>query len=169
MGLFTIASTACGIAPSAGFLVGARVAQGAAAALLMPQVLAIINTVYTGAYRAKAFNAYGMAIGFGGVFGQLIGGALIRADIAGLGWRSIFLINVPVGIVALMLTPRLVPESRAAGGARLDLIGTVLVTLGLTAIVLPLVQGQQQGWPAWTFVCLAAAVPLLGAFALYQR
>jgi EmrB/QacA subfamily drug resistance transporter len=169
MGLFTAASAACGVAPSAGFLVGARVAQGLAAALLMPQVLAIINTVYTGEHRARAFNAYGMAIGFGGVFGQLIGGVLIRADVAGLGWRSIFLINVPVGIAALVLTPRLVPESRATGGARLDLVGAVLVTLGLTAIVFPLVQGQHQGWPAWTWLCLAAAVPLLGVFALHQR
>ncbi|HXA61539.1 MAG TPA: MFS transporter [Streptosporangiaceae bacterium] len=168
MGLFTLASAACGMAPTAGFLVGGRVAQGLAAALLMPQVLAIINTVYTGEHRAKAFNGYGMAIGLGAVFGQLIGGALIKADVAGLGWRSIFLINVPVGIVAVALTPRLVPESRAAGGARLDLVGTVLVTLGLTAIVLPLVEGRQQGWPEWTWLCLAAAVPLLGSFALYQ-
>ncbi|MBC6456397.1 MFS transporter [Actinomadura sp. HBU206391] len=169
MGLFTLASAACGAAPTAGFLVGARVAQGMAAALLMPQVLAIINTVYTGEHRARAFNAYGMAIGFGGVFGQLIGGVLIRADLAGLGWRSIFLINVPVGIVALALAPRLVPESRAAGGARVDLAGAALVTLGLTAIVFPLVQGRYEGWPAWTWLCLAAAVPLLGAFALQQR
>jgi EmrB/QacA subfamily drug resistance transporter len=167
--LFTVASAACGVAPTAGFLVAARVLQGAAAALLMPQVLAIINTVYTGEHRAKAFNAYGLAIGFGGVFGQLIGGTLIKVDIAGLGWRSIFLINVPVGALAVALTPRLVPESRAAHGARLDLVGTVLVTLGLVAIVLPLVQGRQQGWPEWTWLCLAAAAPLLAGFALYQQ
>jgi EmrB/QacA subfamily drug resistance transporter len=169
LGLFTVASAACGLAPSAGFLILARVAQGAAAALLMPQILAIINTVYTGTRRAKAFTAYGMTIGFGAVFGQLIGGVLIKLDVAGLGWRSIFLINVPIGVAAVALAPRLVPESRAAGGARLDLVGTVLVSLGLVAIVLPLVEGQQQGWPSWTFGCLAAAVPLLGAFVLYQR
>jgi EmrB/QacA subfamily drug resistance transporter len=169
MGLFTVFSAACGLAPTAGFLVGARVAQGMAAALLMPQVLAIINTVYTGEHRARAFNAYGMAIGFGGVFGQLIGGVLIRADLAGLGWRSIFLINVPVGVAAMALTPRLVPESRSTGGARLDLTGAVLVTLGLTAIVFPLVQGGHEGWPPWTWVCLAAAVPLLTVFVLHQR
>ncbi|OPG12343.1 MFS transporter [Microbispora sp. GKU 823] len=168
LAVFTLASAACGEAPSAGFLVGARVVQGAGAALLMPQVLAIINTLYTGAHRTKAFNAYGMALGFGGVFGQLIGGALIRADIAGLGWRSIFLINVPVGAVTLLLTRRLIPESRATG-ARLDLTGAALVCLGLVAIVYPLVQGQQQGWPAWTWLCLAAAVALLAAFALHQR
>ncbi|GAA4617094.1 MFS transporter [Actinoallomurus liliacearum] len=166
---FTLASAACGEAPTAGFLIGARVAQGLGAALLMPQVLAIINTVYTGEHRAKAFNAYGVAMGFGGVFGQLIGGILIKTDIAGLGWRTIFLINVPVGVAALALVPRLVPESRSAAGARLDLAGTVLVSLGLVAIVFPLVQGREQGWPMWTWECLGAAAVLLTAFALYQR
>jgi EmrB/QacA subfamily drug resistance transporter len=169
---FTAASAACGLAPGAGFLIGARVAQGVAAALLMPQVLGIINTVYTGPHRARAFTAYGVAIGFGGVFGQLIGGALIRLDVAGLGWRSIFLINVPIGVLAVAVTRRLVPlirpAARPAGGSRLDLPGVVLVALGLVAVVYPLVQGQQAGWPAWTWLCLAASVPLLGGFALYQ-
>ncbi|GAA2306184.1 MFS transporter [Nonomuraea roseoviolacea subsp. roseoviolacea] len=169
LAFFTLASAACGAAPTAGFLIGARIAQGVGAALLMPQVLAIVNTAYTGERRARAFNAYGVAMGFGGVFGQLIGGVLINADIAGLGWRTIFLINVPVGAVALALIPRLVPETRAAGGARLDLAGTVLVSLGLVAIVYPLVQGREQGWPAWTWLCLGAAVVLLAAFALRQR
>lgn len=100
LGLFTLASAACGLAPNAGTLVAGRVVQGVAAALLMPQVLAIINTVYTGARRARAFSAYGVAVGLGAVFGQLIGGLLIRADVAGLGWRSIFLINVPIGLAA---------------------------------------------------------------------
>ncbi|MDR0344728.1 MAG: MFS transporter [Nocardiopsaceae bacterium] len=169
LGLFTLASAACGLAPSAGVLIAARVVQGAGAAMLMPQILGIISTLYTGAQRARAFTAYGMAIGFGAVFGQLIGGVLIRLDPAGLGWRSIFLINVPVGVAAVAMALRLVPETRAPRAARLDLIGTVLVSLGLVAIVLPLVEGQQQGWPAWTFGCLAASVPLLGGFGLYQR
>ena len=169
LALFTLASAACGVAPSAGFLVAARVVQGAAAALLMPQIMAIINTVYTGPARAKAFTAYGMTVGFGAVFGQLVGGVLIKLDLAGLGWRSIFLINIPIGVAAVALAPRLLPESRAPGGGRLDLIGSALVSLGLVAIVLPLVEGQQQGWPVWGFLCMAAAVPLLGGFALHQR
>jgi EmrB/QacA subfamily drug resistance transporter len=167
--LFTVASAACGLSPTAGFLVGARVVQGAAAAMSMPQVLGIINSTYTGAHRAKAFTAYAMAIGFGAVFGQLIGGILINLDVAGLGWRSIFLINVPVGLAAAILAPRLVPESKAPVAARIDLVGTALVSLGLVAIVLPLVEGQQESWPAWTWGCLAASVPLLSSFALYQR
>ena len=169
LGLFTLASAACGLAPSAGFLVAARVVQGGAAALLMPQILAIINTSFTGPARARAFTAYGMTVGFGAVFGQLVGGVLIKVDLAGLGWRSIFLINIPIGLAAVALAPRLLPESRAAGGGRIDLVGAVLVTLGLVAIVLPLVEGQQQGWPTWVFVSLAASIPLLAAFALHQR
>ena len=167
--LFTVASAACGLAPNAGFLVGARVVQGAAAALAMPQILGIINATYSGPQRIKAFTAYGMTVGFGSVFGQLIGGILIQLNIAGLGWRSIFLINVPIATAAAILAPRVIPESRAQGAARLDLVGAFLAAAGLVAIVLPLVEGQQQGWPAWTFGCLAASVPLLGGFALYQR
>ncbi|MFI7431199.1 MFS transporter [Micromonospora sp. NPDC049836] len=162
LGLFTLASAACGLAPSAAVLVGGRVLQGAAAALLMPQVLAIINTVYTGARRVRAFSAYGVAVGLGAVFGQLVGGLLIRADLAGLGWRSIFLINVPVGLAAMAASRRLVPESRSATGAGLDLVGTVLVTVGLVAIVYPLVAAAPAGW------CLAA-LPPLAAFAWHQR
>jgi EmrB/QacA subfamily drug resistance transporter len=162
LALFTLASAGCGLAPTAGLLVAGRVVQGVAAALLMPQVLAIINTVYTGARRVRAFSAYGIAVGLGAVFGQLIGGLLIRADVAGLGWRSIFLINVPIGVAAVAAGRRLVPESRAATGARLDLAGAVLVTLGLVAVVYPLVAAEPVGW-------CALAVPPLAAFALYQR
>ena len=117
LGLFTLASAACGLAPSAGFLVAARVVQGGAAALLMPQILAIINTTFTGPARARAYTAYGMTVGFGAVFGQLIGGILIKVDLAGLGWRSIFLINIPIGVAVVALAPRLLPESRAPGPA----------------------------------------------------
>lgn len=169
LAVFTLASAACGLAPNAGFLVGGRVLQGLSAAMLAPQVLAIINIVYTGRHRVVAFNAFGLSMGFGGVFGQLIGGLLIQADIAGAGWRTIFLINVPVGVAALAVLRRLVPESRAEGRARLDLPGTLLVTASLVAVVLPLVEGQQLGWPTWTWVCLAAAVPLLVAFVARQR
>ncbi|MEV0403568.1 MFS transporter [Actinoallomurus sp. NPDC050550] len=169
LGLFTLASLACGLAPTAGLLIGARVVQGAAAALLMPQVLAIVNTVYVGEHRARAFNAYGLAMGLGGVFGQLIGGLLIHADVAGLGWRTIFLINVPIGAVAVPAALRMVPESRAGNGTRLDPVGATLVTAGLVLVVLPLVMGRQQGWPLWTWLCLGAAPVVLAVFVLHQR
>ena len=169
LAVFTVASAACGLAPSAGVLIAARVAQGLGAALLAPQVLAILTVVYTGRHRTTAFTAFGLAMGFGGVFGQLIGGVLIQADVAGLGWRTIFLINVPVGVAALMLVRRMVPESGATGRSKLDLTGTLLVSLGLVAVVLPLVVGREAGWPLWTWVCLGLAVPLLAAFVAHLR
>jgi EmrB/QacA subfamily drug resistance transporter len=167
LALFTVASAACGLAPSAAFLVSARIVQGVAAALLTPQVLAVLGTAYAGEARARAFNAYGLTLGLAAVFGQLIGGLLIRADLFGLDWRACFLINIPVGVAALALTLRLVPESRAPARARPDLPGMLLVTLALVATVLPLIEGREQGWPAWTWLSLAAALALFGVTWLY--
>lgn len=169
MALFTAASVACGLAPTAGFLLGSRVVQGASAALMAPQVLSIFSTVYGGEARAKAINWYGFTLGLGAVLGQIIGGLLIGANLFGLDWRTCFLINLPVGIVAVILTLKYVPESHAPGRPKLDLVGMVLVTLALLALVLPLTEGRQQGWPLWTFVCLIASVPLFLAFGLYQN
>ena len=115
-------------------LVAARLVQGVAAAAIMPNVLSIIGVTYTGADRVRALAAYGLVLGLAAVGGQLIGGVLVQVDLAGLGWRSVFLINVPIGLAALALAPRLVPESREPGAGRLDVRGTVLVTLGLTAV-----------------------------------
>ncbi|MFE9449663.1 MFS transporter [Streptomyces sp. NPDC006739] len=167
--LFTLSSAWAGMAPTAGQLVEARIAQGLASALMGPQVLAIIGVTYQGPARVRAFNAFGLTMGLAGVFGQLIGGLLIHADIAGLGWRTCFLVNVPVGIAALVLGPRLIPESRSEGRARLDPLGMVLVSAGLVAVVLPLAEGQQKGWPLWTWLCLAASPVLLLLFAAHQR
>ncbi len=169
LALFTLASAACGAANRPGVLVAARLGQGVAAALLMTNVLSIISAVYAGADRARALGVYGLVMGLAAVGGQLIGGVLVQANVAGLGWRSCFLINVPVGLVALVLTQRLVPESRGQHSARLDLTGTVLVSAGLTAIVLPLVDGRQHGWPAWTWASLAAAPAILALFVVHQR
>src|SRR5262245_25741012 len=167
--LFTLASAACGLASTPSLLVGARIAQGLAAALLLPPALAILGVIYEGARRIQAFSIYGMALGLAAVSGQLIGGALIQADPAGLGWRTVFLINIPIGIAGLVLAPRLVPESRADGAPGLDLTGAGLVTAALTAIVLPLIEGRSHGWPLWTWLSLAASPFLLSGFARHQR
>ena len=171
MGLlvFTIASAACGLAPSGGALVAARLVQGLGAALVTPQVLSILSVVYEGKDRARALGIYGISLGLAAVSGQLIGGALIQADVLGLGWRACFLINVPIGVAALLLSRRVVPESRLEGATRLDLVGTALVTLGLVAVVLPLVEGRAEGWPAWTWLSLALSPAILGAFVAHQR
>lgn len=165
LALFTLLSAACGLAPSAGLLVVARVLQGAAGALLTPQVLAIIGVTYSGTRRSTAFAAYGFAMGIAGVAGQLMGGALIQADVAGLGWRSIFLINVPLGLATLAFLRRVPPAAPVSGAARsrLDVVGTVLGTAAIAALVLPLAEGREHGWPAWTWVSLGA-VPLLAAW-----
>ncbi|MGJ7527606.1 MFS transporter [Variovorax sp. GB1P17] len=167
--LFTLASAACGFAPNAELLVAARVLQGLAGALLQPQVLAMIGLAYTGEDRVRAFAAYGLTLGLGATLGQLVGGLLIHADLAGLGWRSCFLINVPIGLLALVLAPRVIPPLANGGNSKLDLIGMLLVAAGSVAVVLPLVEGRQQGWPLWSWLCLAAALPLLAAFAFQQR
>ncbi|MDQ0589642.1 MFS transporter [Variovorax paradoxus] len=168
--LFTLASAACGLAPNAELLVAARVLQGLAGALLQPQVLAMIGLAYTGDSRARAFAAYGLTLGLGATLGQLVGGLLIHADLAGLGWRSCFLINLPIGLLALVLAPRVIPPlANNSGNSRLDLAGMLLVAASSVAVVLPLVEGREQGWPLWSWLCLAAAVPLWAVFARQQQ
>jgi len=169
MAIFVATSAACALAPDPAVLVAARVVQGVGAALMAPNILSILGVVYTGPARVRAISIYGMVMGLAATSGQLIGGILIRADVAGLGWRTIFWINVPLGVAALLAAPRLVPESRDQHGSRLDLTGVTLITACLIAIVLPLVEGRQAGWPAWTWAALAAAVPLAIAFAVHQR
>jgi EmrB/QacA subfamily drug resistance transporter len=166
--IFTAASALCGLAPGPIVLVLARLAQGIGGALISPNVLSIIGVSYTGPARVRALTVYGMVLGLAAATGQLIGGTLIQVDPLGLGWRSVFLINVPVGIAALALARRSVPESRAERADPLDLAGMTLVTLGLTALVLPLVEGTQLHWPAWTWASLGTSPVLLGAFAAHQ-
>jgi len=169
LALFTAASAACGLAPSPTTLVIARIAQGVAGAVVMPQVLAIIGVTYRGNDYVRAVSIYGVVLGLAAVSGQLIGGALVETDVAGLGWRSCFLINVPLGLAALAVTGRLVPESRAEQGTRLDAAGATLLAAGLAAILLPLIEGRQLGWPLWTWASLALSPVLLGAFLARQR
>ncbi|GAA4840510.1 MFS transporter [Kitasatospora terrestris] len=169
LALFTFASAGCGLAPTAAALVGARVLQGLAAALMGPQVLTILRTAYSGAAQARAFAMYGLTMGVGAVFGQLIGGVLIRADLFGLDWRSCFLINLPIGLAALAAVRRCLPESRAPQPPGLDPVGVLLSTIGLTGLVLPLIQGREQGWPLWTFLLLIASAALLAGFVVHQH
>ena len=169
IGLFTLASAACGLAPNAEALVAARIAQGVASALLQPQVLAMLGMLYSGAERQRAFAAYGLTLGLAAAGGQLIGGLLIDANLAHLGWRTCFLINVPIGVAALLLSRRVLPPMRGQATSRLDLPGTALIAIALTMAVFPLAQGRAQGWPLWSLACLVGAVPLLACFWRYQR
>lgn len=169
LGVFILASALCALSPSAAFLVAARVVQGLGAALMAPNILAIVGVTYGGADRVRAITAYGIVMGVAAVGGQIIGGLLLQADLFGLSWRTVFWINVPVGLAALLLVRRFVPESMSAEQGLIDLGGAALLILSVVAVVLPLVNGRQQGWPAWSWACLAASLPLFAAFALYSR
>lgn len=169
IGLFTLASAACGLAPNAEVLVAARIVQGVAGALLQPQVLAMLGTLFSGIERQRAFAAYGLTLGLAAAGGQMIGGLLIDANLGGLGWRACFLINVPIGVLALLLSRHVLPPLRGQATSRLDLPGTALIAMALAAAVFPLAQGRDQGWPLWSLACLAAAIPLLTLFWRHQR
>jgi MFS family permease len=160
--LFVIASAACGLAPDSSTLMVARVLQGAAAAAVAPTVLALIGDVYAGPHRLRALGIYSTVMGVAAASGQLIGGVLIHADIAGLGWRTIFLVNVPIGIAAVALAPRALPLDRTSADAGVDVTELLLSTAVLVGVMLPLLEGRTAGWPLWTWACLAASVVLAG-------
>ncbi|MER7515716.1 MFS transporter [Streptomyces sp. NPDC126499] len=164
MAAFGLTSLVCGLAPDAWTLVAARVAQGAASALMLPQVLATIHSSTSGARHAKALSLYGATAGLSMVAGQILGGVLVAADIAGTGWRAIFLVNVPVALLGLLLAARAVPETRSDRPAPVDVPGTLLLALSLVTLLAPLTEGRAAGWPVWTWVSLVVFPFAAGAF-----
>jgi MFS family permease len=165
---FTLASLACGLAPSTGALIGARFVQGAGAAAMVPQVFTVIQRRFSGAARARALSVYAAVLATAAVAGQVLGGVLVSANLLGAGWRPVFLVNVPVGLAIAVLVPLLVPVDRP-GGRRLDLAGLVTGSAAVLLVVLPLVLGRQERWPAWTRLCLIAGVLLVGVFGWVER
>jgi EmrB/QacA subfamily drug resistance transporter len=166
---FTLASALCGLAQSPGMLIGSRVLQGLMGAVMFPQILSVIQVTFPPKERASAFGLFGATIGLATITGPLVGGLLIQADLFGLQWRPIFLVNVPIGVLALAAAARYLIESRAPRALRLDPIGVTIVTAGLLLFVYPLVQGRDLDWPLWTFLSMAAAVPVLVLFGVYER
>jgi MFS family permease len=166
---FTAASMLCGVSPSPVFLIAARVLQGVSAALVFPQVLSIMQVTFPQNERAKAFGLYGTVIGTSSFSGNVLGGLLVSANIFDLGWRPIFLINIPVGLAALIASAKFVRESRSPKARRLDLGGVAIMTLGLTLLLYPLIQGRQAGWPAWAWASMGAFVPVMILFVRYER
>lgn len=165
---FTLTSLLCSLAPSMDFLVAARLLQGAAAAMLVPQVLATIQAATEGEVRARAISLYGATAGLAAVAGQIIGGLLVSLDVAGLGWRSIFLINVPIGIAALLAVRRM-PATRAERRPGFDPLGTALFGTALVCVLLVIVEGQALGWPLWLLALLALAVAATVALVRVER
>ena len=169
MAAFGLTSLACGLAPGAWSLVAARVAQGASAAAMLPQVLATIQATTTGPRRAKAMGLYGATAGLAMVAGQILGGVLVAADIAGTGWRSVFLVNVPVVLAGLVPAFRVVPETRSPRPEPVDVPGTFLLAASLLTLLVPLTEGRAAGWPLWTWLSLAAFPLVTAAFFAVER
>ena len=167
---FTVASSLCGIAPTSAWLVATRLLQGGTAAILFPQVFALIRVIFVDArQRSIAFSTMGFVLGLACIVGQLIGGLLVEANLWGLAWRLVFLINIPIGLVAFVAAPFVIDESHSPSGRTMDLAGVLLSALGLGLLLFPLVEGRELGWPAWSFTMLAASVPVLAIFAIHQH
>ncbi|MEV6139510.1 MFS transporter [Nocardia sp. NPDC051990] len=167
--LFTLASLACGIAPGPPWLIAARIAQGAAAGLMIPQILAIMHVSFPAAERGKVLGIWGGVLGSASVAGLIVGGILVQANLFGWAWRPIFLVNVPVGILAIPAAMVLVRQSRSATADRLDPLGTVLAIGAVLLLAYPLTEGRALGWPVWTFALMAAAGLVLAVFVAYER
>lgn len=167
---FVLSSAACAFAWSPSSLIAARAIQGLSAAALTPQCFGLIRDIFPPARMGKAFAALGPVIGLSTVAGPVVAGLLIKADLFGTDWRALFLINLPIGLFALIVGARVLPAGKSRrDGLRLDALGTVLMAVVAFLIVFPLVDGRSLGWPAWIFGVLAAAVPVLGVFAVQQR
>lgn len=166
--VFAAASALCGAAPNTATLIAARAVQGIGGALLYPQVLAIIQVTFTGEERGKALGVFGSVVGLAAIAGQLIGGSLLALNVFGLTWRPVFLVNVPLGLLAVAAAVAVLPKDEHQERIKLDLGGVGLVTSLLLLVSVPLLTGRDQGWPAWAFGCLVAAVPLAYAFVRFE-
>ena len=162
---FTIASGLCGLARAPSALIAARVMQGVAGAMLFPQVLSIIQVTFPPHERGRAFGVFGVVQGAASFSGIVLGGLLVHDG----KWQTIFLVNLPVGLLALVVGWFLIPESRSPKARRLDLGGVALVSIALFLIVCPLVEGREEGWPWWAFACLVLALPALWVFVRYEQ
>ncbi|CAI1563810.1 Spectinomycin tetracycline efflux pump [Serratia marcescens] len=167
---FTLSSLLCGLAGSLGLLIAARILQGSTAALLFPQIYALMRVLYAPQQRRRAFAWLGMTLGLAAIFGQILGGFIIEANLFGSGWRMIFLINLPIGALALWAVRR-IPESRVAQAQRLDGVGLWLAATGLSLslLLLPLLEGPARGWPWWIAPMLALAMLTLWGFLRWER
>ncbi|MFJ4715522.1 MFS transporter [Streptomyces sp. NPDC088785] len=166
---FTLCSLLCATAPDISSLIVFRLMQGAAGAVLLPQGLGLLRENFSGPELTRVFAIFGPVLGLGGIIGPVLGGFLIEGDFFGLGWRSVFLINLPIGLTALAVAAVFVPRKPGDRAVRVDLPGAALVALACALLVLPLNQGQENGWPLWTWLCLAASAIGFALFAVQQR
>lgn len=166
---FTLASLACGLAPTTATLVAFRFTQGAAAALMMPQIMSLIQRTFQGPARLRALSLYAAVIACGAVVGQVLGGVLVSADLFGTGWRPVFLVNVPIGVVLFALARRWLPRGAGDRSRQLDVPGVLSLSAAVLLFVLPLVLGHEEHWPVWGWVSLGLSVVALATFVLVER
>ncbi|UFS58077.1 MFS transporter [Subtercola endophyticus] len=166
---FILTSLLCSLAPTIELLIAFRLAQGFAAAILLPQGLGLLRAAFPPSEIGKAFAVFGPVFGLAGIFGPIIGGALIQADIGGSGWRAVFLVNIPIGVAALIIALIVLPKTPGDKAIAIDLVGALIVIVSSALLVLPLVQGQAAGWPAWTWISMVAALAGFYLFTVQQR
>jgi MFS family permease len=166
---FTLTSLWCGLARSGPELITARLAQGAAAALMVPQVLATLHLLFADQSRNRAFGIYGIVLGLSGAAGFALGGVLVTLDVAGLGWRSVFFVNVPIGVVIIAAALRIVPSVPRRAGTRLDVPGAIVLFVGLLCLIGPLLFGHDAHWAPWLWGVMAAGVAITAAFLTLER
>lgn len=169
LGLFLLSSLICGLAPSMLWLQAGRVLQGAGAAMMSPQAMAVAHRMFQGQARSGAFAVFGLVAGLASVMGPLVGGWLVSGDFFGLGWRPIFLINPPLALLVGLALWRRIPAMAGNAGVRFDPVAVLLSALGLLLILIPLIEGPAQGWPLWSQAMAVAAVPVFAAFYLWER
>ncbi|WNI20457.1 MFS transporter [Streptomyces sp. ITFR-16] len=166
---FTVSSLLCAGAPNIESLIAFRLLQGTAGAMLLPQGLGLLRENFSGPELTKVFAIFGPVLGLGGIIGPVLGGFLIEGDFFGLGWRSVFLVNLPIGATALIVAAKFVPRKPGDRTVRVDLVGAALVVAACALLVLPLNQGQEDGWPLWTWLCMGASAVGFCLFAVHQR
>jgi len=169
LALFTLASLACGLAPTTTALIAFRLVQGAGSAAMMPQVLSLIQRTFEGKARLKAMSLYTAVISGGAVAGQVLGGLIISANLFGSSWRLCFLVNVPIGAAVLIASLRILPKDKGEPGRGLDPLGVAVLTPTVLAFVLPLVMGHEEHWPLWGWLLLGASALGLGLFGYVER
>jgi MFS family permease len=166
--VFTVSSLASGLAVGPDMLVAARTAQGAGAALLVPQVLSLLQVTFSGERRRRVLSVYGLVLAVGVAAGQVLGGILVTANLFGTGWRPIFLVNVPPGLAVLAFACRRLPHGPEAAGTRLDVAGAGWLAAGVLALIIPLTFGANAGWPIWSWPVLASGAAALAVFARHE-
>src|SRR6202012_2238870 len=166
---FTLTSLWCGLAGSGPELIAARLAQGATAAMMVPQVLATRHLLFSDSSRARAFGVYGAVLGLAGAAGFALGGVLVTSDIAGLGWRAVFFVNVPFGLFIAAAAWRIMPSVPRRAGTRLDVPGAIVLFGGLLCLLGPVLFGHDLGWSPWLWLVMALGIAIIMAFPRLER